>query len=272
MPYQQTAPLLTADEEVELARAIEAGREAQDRLDRGTPAPNDARILAEGRRAKDAFVEANVRLVLSIASRTRIPAHVDRQDVIQDGMIGLNTAVERFDWRRGYKFSTYGTWWIRQGIQRGLENTATAVRIPSHKASELRSTLAVDPESATLSASLRSAARFSSVDSLERVVVDALTVGDGIAGEEPSPDDAIDAGNDQRAAHRLVTHLDPTTRAMVIERFGLDGAEPRTYTAMAEDRGVTPEAVRRRVLRALQALRPKAVEMTAADSTLPAAA
>ena len=272
MPYQQTTPLLTAGDEVELAQAIEAGRDAQERIDQGHLEPGDPGVAAAGRRAKDDFVQANVRLVLSIASHTRIPTHVDRQDVIQDGMIGLNTAVERFDWRRGYKFSTYGTWWIRQAIQRGLEHTATSVRIPSHKASELRSTLAVDPDAVTRSPSLQSAVRFSTVDSLERVVVDALTVGDGIAGEDETPDDVIASISDHHAAHRLVDHLDPTSRAMVIERFGLDGAEPRTYTAMAHERGVTPEAVRRRVLRALQTLRPLATTMTSPDPAFAPAA
>ena len=162
MGYQSTTPLLTADDEVALAKRIEAGRAATERLAAGHPEPGDDTVAADGRDAKRHFIEANLRLALSMAGKTRTPSHVDREDVVQDAMIGLEVAVERFDWRRGYKFSTYATWWIRRLIQQGLENTASTVRVPSHKVSELRSTLAMNPNLEELPPTLQTAARFRS--------------------------------------------------------------------------------------------------------------
>ncbi|MEM7286286.1 MAG: sigma-70 family RNA polymerase sigma factor [Actinomycetota bacterium] len=264
MGYEHTAPLLTADDEVALARRIETGLQAAARLTAEAGEPGDQVLEAQGRAAKNRFIEANIRLVLSIAGKTRVPAHVDRQDVIQDGMIGLEVAVERFDWRRGYKFSTYATWWIRRLIQQGLENTASTVRVPSHKVSELRSAQALDPD-AELPPTLQTAARFRTMDSLDRELVDAVTVGDLVASGEAEPDAQVTALVEHAAAHLLVAQLDPATREMVVARFGLDGSEPQTYTAIADARGVSAEAIRRRILRALDALRPGAVRLTDAE-------
>ena len=262
MAYESTAPLLTAEGEVALAKRIEAGRYAAERIAANIQEPEDERIERDGKRAKNEFIEANLRLVLSIAGKTRIPGHVDREDVIQDGMIGLEVAVDRFDWRRGYKFSTYATWWIRRLIQQGLENTASTVRVPSHKVSELRTALAINPAADKLPPTLQTAARFRSIDSLDRVLVDAVTVGDILPSADEGPDDVLATLTDRSAAHLLVDQLDTTTREMVIARFGLDGSEPSTYTAIAEARGVSAEAVRRRILRALDALRPIAIRLT----------
>ena len=134
--------LLTAADERWLAQAIETGRAARTRLANGTDVPGDAELVEEGERARHHFIEANVRLVQSIANRFSVPAHLDREDIVQDGMIGLEKAVEKYDWRRGYKFSTYATWWIRQSIQRGLEASATTIRIPGHRTRELRNAVA----------------------------------------------------------------------------------------------------------------------------------
>ncbi|NNK92570.1 MAG: sigma-70 family RNA polymerase sigma factor, partial [Acidimicrobiia bacterium] len=109
--WKTDTALLTATEEVELAKVIEAGRDAEARLDDGAERPGDGKLVRDGLRARKRFLESNVRLVLSVASKMKVPAHVDRQDVIQDGMLGLERAVTKFDWRRGYKFSTYATWW-----------------------------------------------------------------------------------------------------------------------------------------------------------------
>ena len=135
--------MLTAADERRLARTIQTGRSAQLRLERGsTDIDADTELVAEGERARHRFIEANVRLVQSIANRFAVPVHLDRDDLVQDGMLGLEKAVVKFDWRLGYKFSTYATWWIRQSIQRGLETSATTIRIPGHRTRELRSALA----------------------------------------------------------------------------------------------------------------------------------
>ena len=265
MGYDSTTPLLTAHDEVTLAKRIEAGRAAAERMAQAQPDADDDLVATDGIAAKNHFIEANLRLALSMANKARVPGHVDRQDVIQDAMIGLEIAVDRFDWRRGYKFSTYATWWIRRSIQQGLENTASTVRVPSHKVSELRSTLAMNPDLEELPPTLQTAARFRSMDSLDRELIDAVTVGDVVPSGDATPDETMLSLTDSTAAHELVAQLDGTTRAMVIARFGLDGSEPQTYTAIADARGVSAEAVRRRILRALDALRPGAERLTNAE-------
>ena len=111
-------PLLTAGEERELAKVIEAG---------GTPA----------KQAKDRFVRANLRLVVSIAKRYPLPVGMDLLDLIQEGNLGLEHAVDKFDWRRGFKFSTYATFWIRQAIGRALDTKGSLVKIPGDRAASL---------------------------------------------------------------------------------------------------------------------------------------
>src|SRR5439155_16068325 len=132
-------PLLKAEEEVTLAKAIEAGTKAAERLARSngnlsaTTRATLQRRVAEGERAQRAFIEANLRLVVSIARRYQ-GFGLALLDLIQDGNVGLLRAVEKYDWRRGFKFSTYATWWIRQGISRGLADRARTIRLPVHVA------------------------------------------------------------------------------------------------------------------------------------------
>src|SRR2546429_1917071 len=129
-------PLLTKDDEVRLARLIEDGREARAELESGaklTPARRRQRrrTIAAADAATQEFVNANLRLVVSIAKRYQA-ADLPLLDLIQEGNLGLIHAVEKFDWRKGFKFSTYATWWIRQAIGRGIDNTARTIRLPSH--------------------------------------------------------------------------------------------------------------------------------------------
>ncbi len=258
--------LLTAAEEVELAKKIEAGRHANKRIAEGRSQPNDQQLKARGDAAKERFIQANLRLVLSIAGKARTPGHVDRQDVIQDGMLGLERAVDKFEWRKGYKFSTYATWWIRQSIQRGLENTASTIRIPAHRTSELRSALGEDNDVRGLPAKLARVAALEHLESLDRPVGDGSTT---IADLSPSPDDCpqeqVETNELRAQVAEMLNRLDPMTAEALVARFGLDGAEPMTYGAIAEQLGVSPEAIRRRVLRSLDNLRPWATRLDRPD-------
>ena len=136
-------PLLTAEEERELSQIIEAGRrrpapriEAGERHRRASP-----RRSREAAEAKDRFIRANLRLVVSVARRYPLPPGMELLDLIQEGNLGLEHAVDKFDWRKGFKFSTYATFWIRQAIGRALDQKASLVRLPGDRSASLRAAL-----------------------------------------------------------------------------------------------------------------------------------
>lgn len=129
--------LLTADEEVVLGRRIRIGRDLEELDPRPAPGSLEARQIADGRRAHDQLVLANLRLVISIARRYR-PIGMDLSDIIQEGTIGLMRAADKFDHTLGFKFSTYATWWIRQAITRGLADKGRLVRLPVHVVEKLQ--------------------------------------------------------------------------------------------------------------------------------------
>src|SRR6266496_1950027 len=135
-------PLLDAAQEVALSKAVEAGLYAEHLLDNDAELPEGAtreeleRLVVEGERAKDQFIRANLRLVVSIARRY-VRSGMPMLDLIQEGNTGLVRAVEKFDYVRGYKFSTYATWWVRQAITRGIAQQARVVRLPVHVVEEL---------------------------------------------------------------------------------------------------------------------------------------
>jgi RNA polymerase primary sigma factor len=249
--------LLTAADERWLAQAIEAGREAQRRIDEGAPLGGDVDVVAEGERARHHFIEANVRLVQSIANRFSVPVHLDRDDIAQDGMIGLEKAVEKFDWRRGYKFSTYATWWIRQSIQRGLESSATTIRIPGHRTRELRTAIAAATATGgRLDDDLAMIDMLTQLESMDRPIGEGSdTLGTLVASSDEGPDEAAERRVAREQVDALLEHLDDTSAYAVAARFGLRGHEPATFATIAEELGVTPQAVRRRVERAIAKLR-----------------
>src|SRR5215218_8737750 len=134
-------PLLTAEDERELSRIIETGREAAELLANGKRSADLKAKVAAAADAKDRFIRSNLRLVVSIARRYPLPQGMDLLDLIQEGNLGLEHAVDKFDWRRGFKFSTYATFWIRQAIGRALDQKGSLIRIPGDRAATLRSAL-----------------------------------------------------------------------------------------------------------------------------------
>jgi RNA polymerase primary sigma factor len=245
------SPLLTAAQEVKLSKLVERG-------DAG---------------AKRTMIESNLRLVVSIAKRYRHQG-LPFLDLIQEGTLGLMRAVEKFDWRRGYKFSTYATWWISQAVARGLADKASTIRMPVHmverrqkldRAERMLSTeLGREPtlqevaERAGLSLpqalELEAAARTST--SLDQPLVspeDAL-FGDVIAGDGPLPEEIVDNTFRHEALGEALTLLGEREHTVISLRFGLHGTEPKTLGEIGDRLGFSRERARQLETKALKQL------------------
>ncbi|HEY8094260.1 MAG TPA: sigma-70 family RNA polymerase sigma factor [Acidimicrobiales bacterium] len=260
-------PLLTADEEKELSRVIEAGRDAGSRLEAGQKGADLRSAVAAAAQAKDRFIRANLRLVVSIARRYPLPSGMDLLDLVQEGNLGLEHAVDKFDWRRGFKFSTYATFWIRQAIGRALDQKASLVRIPGDRAASLRAALRqTGAEGEELDADNAQLHRLTTPVSLDRAVGDDgdATLGDLIAADVISPEAAMLAGVDRELLDELLETLDGRARYAVEARFGLLDGETKSFREVGEDLGVTAEAARRLVKRAVDDLRDDAARILVA--------
>jgi RNA polymerase primary sigma factor len=260
-------PLLNAAQERELSQKIEAGRDAQAKLDAGARGVELKRAVREAARARDYFIRANLRLVVSIARRYPLPPGMDLLDLIQEGNLGLEHAVEKFDWRKGFKFSTYATFWIRQAIGRALDQKANLVRLPSERSAQLRAALRdVSGEGDDLDAELANLHRLATPTSLDRTVgddgeqelVDLLP--DAVAGPEQV---VVDAMHTEQVTG-LLDNLEPRARVAVEQRFGLVDGQRRSFREVGESLGVTAEAARRIVKRAVDELKLDAEAIAAA--------
>jgi RNA polymerase primary sigma factor len=245
-------PLLTKDEEVVLAKRVEMGD-----------------LHAKGR-----MINSNIRLVVSIARRYQGQG-MPFADIVQEGMFGLIRAVEKFDYRKGYKFSTYATWWIRQAIQRGLDNRARTIRLPAHIAQrarkvgrverELTVRLEHDPTDAEIAKEagleVDEVTRIRALDyeppSLDRRVgddSDSATLGELRPSDGPAPDEAVQQLDIQARLERAVKMLPEAEQRVIAARFGAGGELLAPGERIERKLGVTAKEARELEARALQKL------------------
>ncbi len=256
-------PLLTAEEERELSQIIEKGREAQERLDEGEkPSRQSRKAIAEAAAAKDRFIRANLRLVVSIARRYPLPPSMDLLDLIQEGNLGLEHAVDKFDWRKGFKFSTYATFWIRQAIGRALDQKASLVRLPGDRSASLRAALRhASGEGSELDDEHARLHRLTTPTSLDRTVgddPDGSELVDLLADNKAGPEALTLKQAEDEMVVNLLDVLEPRARFAVEQRFGLNDGRSRSYREVGEELGVTAEAARRLVKRAVGTVREEA--------------
>ena len=261
--------LLTAEDEVRLAQAIEAGNEAQHLLDAGLTDRREEleRTARAGRAAFEHFVAANLRLVVSVAAQFSKRSTLDLGELIQEGNLGLLRAVEKFDWRRGFKFSTYATWWIRQAIQRGVAGSERTIRLPValHDALVKVRAAAARIESETgrepTIEELARATRLSPskvrralegdhpMTSLDRPIgfdADASDLGEFVAVAEDSPaDEVVDRHFMEGLVRIAERRLDARSWYVIQRRYGLDGRQILTLDALGRELGLSRESIRK---------------------------
>jgi RNA polymerase primary sigma factor len=255
-------PLLTAAEEVELSRRIAAGRAAASILDAGidggVPDPDLVAAIRDADDARQRFLLANLRLVVSIARRIPPPPGMDVEDLVQEGIVGLEHAVAKFDGEKGYKFSTYATWWIRQAIGRAIDAGAL-IRVPTHRSSDLRARLrAVEGDPGRLEpevARLYWLGHTSSLDQPGAGRPDGDQLSAFLPSTEPDPGDLAVGGDEATRVRVALLDLPERARLAIALRFGLDGGDPATFVQIGERLGVSPEAARRLVERSVSRLR-----------------
>ena len=273
-------PLLDAAQEVDLSKAIEAGLYAEHLLDEGELPEgikkNELlRLVSDGERAKDLFIRANLRLVVSIARRY-VRSGMPMLDLIQEGNTGLVRAVEKFDYERGYKFSTYATWWVRQAISRAIAQQERTVRLPVHLVEDvnrmrnaqrqLTRELGSDPEPEQIAAALgvplervHELIRWSQdTVSLDTPVGDDgdTNLGDLVADSDaPSPEEIVLGALERQRIEGLLGHLDDRSAGIMRARYGLEDGREHSLTEVASRFSLSRERIRQLEIQALGRLR-----------------
>jgi RNA polymerase primary sigma factor len=274
-------PLLTHDEEIALAKQLEQGKEARRCLEDNGHNPEERdrleRLIEQGRKARESLVEANTRLVVSVAKKYR-GMGMPFLDLIQAGNEGLMKAVDKFDYRRGHKFSTYATWWIRQAVTRSLSDQGRTIRLPIHLNDRIRRVLKVaqkieqdigrrptpeeiaeeikDLDAKKARWLLRVSRRSISLDKPIGDEEDAGELGDFIVDETaPSPTQITEKRLLRESLERMLADLTPREARVLRMRFGLDGDRAHTLKEVGDRIGVTRERVRQIEGKALRKLR-----------------
>jgi RNA polymerase sigma factor (sigma-70 family) len=272
--------LLTAEQEVDLSKAVEAGLYANHLLGTGE-LPDGVqfdelrRLVSDGERAKDQFIRANLRLVVSIARRY-VRSGMPMLDLIQEGNTGLVRAVEKFDYVRGYKFSTYATWWIRQAISRAIAQQERTVRLPVHLVEDVNRMRNVarqltrehgsEPEPDRLAAALE--VTVERVHELMRWSQDTVSLdtpvgddgdtnlGDLVADTDaPSPEEVVLAAMERQRIEVLLNHLDDRSAGIMRARYGLEDGREHSLTEVASRFSLSRERIRQLEIQALGRLR-----------------
>ena len=254
-------PLLNAQDERELSQTIEAGAEARAQKEAGETGVVLDRAIRKAAQAKDRFIRSNLRLVVSVARRYPLPPGMELLDLIQEGNLGLEHAVDKFDWRKGFKFSTYATFWIRQAIGRALDQKASLVRLPGDRSASLRAALrAVSGNGDELDEAHARLHRLTTPTSLDRTIGDddSNELVDLLPDSKPGPESQVMAQAENDMAMGLLDVLDTRARYAVEQRFGLHDGRKRSYREVGEELGVTAEAARRLVKRAVSTVRDRA--------------
>jgi len=257
-------PLLDAQKERELSKIIEAGAAARAAKEEGETGRELDRAIRKAAQAKDRFIRSNLRLVVSVARRYPLPPGMELLDLIQEGNLGLEHAVDKFDWRKGFKFSTYATFWIRQAIGRALDQKASLVRLPGDRSASLRAALrAVSGNGDELDEEHARLHRLTTPTSLDRTIGDddSNELVDLLPDSKPGPEALVMAQAENDMATGLLDILDHRARFAVEQRFGLTDGRKRSYREVGENLGVTAEAARRLVKRAVNTVRDRAGEV-----------
>jgi RNA polymerase primary sigma factor len=272
-------PLLTAEDEVELAKTIEAGLFAEEKLGGGFPMLGAVHsdlvlLVGEGVRAKQRLIEANLRLVVSIAKRY-IGRGLVFLDLIQEGNLGLIRAVEKFDYTRGYKFSTYATWWIRQAITRAIADQARTIRVPVHMVETINKLARVQRqlhqelgrEASTDEIAAEMGLEPERVAEIQRIAQEPVSLQSPIGEEESDLGDFIEDADAvvpieaaafimlQDQLERVLDELAEREQRIIQLRFGLTDGHPRTLEEVGREFGVTRERIRQIESKTLAKLR-----------------